>query len=340
MNWFFRYKLHHLLFWLVYFIFWTSFSAIKYGTPTPYALLITGAYFIGQASIVYSFIYWLIPKYFNNKKYLRFTIWSIIMLLITSGFIDVFVVSLIKHVIPDFDFNIASFFPLAIITNFYAALVSFAIKIINERIKTERRNKELEKAKTENELRFLKSQINPHSLFNIINSIYVLIKKDPDLAAKTLARFADMLRYQLYECNADAVPIEKEIIYLNNYIELEKLRKGSCLIIDYFVDNNTDNFLIAPLLIIPFIENAFKYVSAFNDKENKVAIKLNYQNHSFELLVENTFDENAETSSKSHEGIGLENVKRRLELIYNGRHKLIINKTDKIFTVLLNIQIL
>jgi len=199
--------------------------------------------------------------------------------------------------------------------------------------------------------------MNPHFLFNAINSIYVLIKKDPELASHTLLKFADMLRYQLYECNADRIPIEKEIVYLDNYIGLERLRKGPTLYIDYHVGAEVGHFSIAPLLIIPFVENAFKYVSSYSDQPNRVAVNLCCRDGLFELSVENTIEEDAMIRKESvggsegregngigrrnnaGRGIGLENVRRRLELIYNSRHQLAIRKEEKNYSVLLKIPV-
>jgi LytS/YehU family sensor histidine kinase len=198
-------------------------------------------------------------------------------------------------------------------TNCYTVFLVVALKSLKDRMTHERRNQLLEKEKTENELRFLKSHMNPHFLFNAINSIYVLIRKDPDFAALTLVKFADMLRYQLYECNADEIPIEKEISYLNNYIELEKIRKGQIIQTRYEVGASACNFSIAPLLIIHFVENAFKYESSCPEKKNFVTVDLNYQNDIFELSVENTMDEDTVIpKEKGWGGIGLCNVRRRL----------------------------
>jgi LytS/YehU family sensor histidine kinase len=224
--------------------------------------------------------------------------------------------------------------------NCYTTFLIVAIKSIRDRINSDKRANLLEKEKTENELRFLKSQMNPHFLFNAINSIYVLIKKDPDFAGLTLVKFADMLRYQLYECNADRIPIEKEIGYLDNYIELERLRKGSTLKTSYTVGATTGNFSIAPLLLIPFVENAFKYVSACPDKDNYVTVDLSYQDGIFEISVENSIDEDTMTPrEKAWGGIGLENVRRRLELIYKDCYALDISAREDVYSVLLTIQV-
>jgi sensor histidine kinase YesM len=233
--------------------------------------------------------------------------------------------------------------------NLYSVFVVIGIKSIRDRVRNDRRTQLLEKEKSENELRFLRSQMNPHFLFNAINSIYVLIKKDPELASHTLVKFADMLRYQLYECNADRIPIEKEIVYLDNFVGLEKLRRGNTLSTEYHVGDEVGHFSIAPLLIIPFVENAFKYVSSFSDRPNRIGIDLHCRDGLFVLAVENTFDEytlpkvgmggNGTDRNAIGGGLGLENVRRRLELIYNGSHQLEIRQDDKNYSVLLKIPV-
>ena len=150
-----------------------------------------------------------------------------------------------------------------------------------------------------------------------------------------------MLRYQLYECNADRIPIEQEIGYLDNYIGLEKLRRGSTLYTEYHVGKEVRHFSIAPLLIIPFVENAFKFVSSYPDRPNRVAIQLNCSEGLFELWVKNTVDEDgvAGMGAGAGGGIGLENVRRRLLLIYNGRHQLDVRREGATYSVQLKIPV-
>lgn len=340
MKLFLRYKVHHILFWIFYFVCWTFFS-VRYNNVSPVnAFMLTATWFIGQAGIFYMCIYVLIPRFFNKKQYGIFILCSLALILLTAAFTACCSVVMLRQMTADFTIPFNTFLLYVIMDNFFVAVLVIAAKVIKDRIKSEQRNQLLEKEKTENELRFLRSQINPHFLFNAINSIYVLIKKDPDFAAVTLAKFADMLRYQLYECNADEIPVENEIAYLNNYIELEKLRKGNTVIVNYTIDESVKNFSIAPLLIIPFVENAFKYVSAFIAKPNVITLAMKYRDKTFTLFAENTTDENnLEKKDKSFSGIGLENVKRRLELIYTNRHTLQINTANNMYSVLLNIQI-
>lgn len=192
------------------------------------------------------------------------------------------------------------------------------------------RQVQLEKLNTE--LDYLKAQMNPHFLFNSINTIFFQINKENTEARETLGKFSDMLRYQLYECNADTIPIEKEVAYLQNYVALQQLRKDEQYTIDFQPDSFLRGFTIPPLLLIPFIENAFKHVSNYTDRPNRIRIGLKKHGDILELFVINTID-----GSKSHEpgGIGLKNVQRRLELLYPEKHWLTVEKTPDRFSVTL-----
>ncbi|HVU55134.1 MAG TPA: histidine kinase [Puia sp.] len=330
----------HIVFWTAYCAFWTVLSVYVYHSTPVRAFLVTIMWFLGASASCYLSIYWLMPEYFNRRRYLIFSVLFVPMmalaaLLITFG---IWWIYQLQHINFPVTFLQEYYYVLA--GNFYTVFIIVAFKALKDKIRSDRRTTLLEREKTENELRFLKSQMNPHFLFNAINSIYVLIKKDPDFAGHTLVKFADMLRYQLYECNADVIPIEKEISYLENYIQLEKLRKGELVNTSFSVSASTGKFSIAPLLLIPFVENAFKYVSNCPGKNNFVMVDLNYQDNIFELSVENSMDEDAMMpKEKTWGGIGLENVRRRLQLIYDGSHALDISTKEDVFSVLLTIKI-
>jgi LytS/YehU family sensor histidine kinase len=297
-------------------------------------------WFVGSALCSYLALYWLMPAFFNKRRYLVFSLLLVVVLKLSALLITGGVWTLYKLENIPFPISFWQEYWYTLIGNCYTTFIIVAVRSIRDKIRSDRRTSLLEKEKTENELRFLKSQMNPHFLFNAINSIYVLIKKDPDFAGLTLVKFADMLRYQLYECNADFIPIEKEISYLENYIQLEKLRKGEMVDTNFSVSASTGKFSIAPLLLIPFVENAFKYVSNCPGKNNFVMVDLNYQDNIFELSVENSMDEDAMMpKEKAWGGIGLENVRRRLQLIYDGAHALDISTKEDVFSVLLTIKI-
>nr|WP_283016276.1 histidine kinase [Panacibacter microcysteis] len=191
--------------------------------------------------------------------------------------------------------------------------------------------------KLNTELQYLKAQMNPHFLFNSLNSIHFQIDKANTTARESLQKFSAMLRYQLYECNADTVPIEKEINYLQHYVDMQRLRKDNHYQINFNASATTGNFSIAPLLLLPFIENAFKYLSAHTDKPNYINIHINKTGNMFSFNIVNTKDATAPVYEEG--GIGLKNVERRLELLYNGNHELYIDDNAETFSVQLNITL-
>lgn len=342
MSWLLKYKIHHILFWVAYYIFWTSISRHNYGSSLSKAVLATTVYFIGQAGTGYWCMYYLVPRYFFTKKYGQFAILALCGILLGALFITVCMMALFYSLFTKgpSPISFGTYFAYSCLSVFFSTIMFIAVRVIKERVQTQKMHAALEKEKTENELKFLKSQINPHFLFNAINSIYVLIKKDPELAAATLAKFSDMLRYQLYECNFSEVPIAKEIEYLNNYIELERLRKDGSLTIDYKVDLHQDSFFISPLLIIPFVENAFKHVSNFTDRKNFIDVSMNYRDGLFNLLVRNSAElEKPHQIKDAAGGIGQDNTKRRLKLIYPDRHKLIVEQGAETYFISLTIQL-
>lgn len=196
--------------------------------------------------------------------------------------------------------------------------------------------RKMEVEKLSAELEYLKGQINPHFVFNSINTIYFQIDKQNVHARETLSAFSDMLRYQLYECNGNQIPIEKEIIYLKNYVELQRMRKDENYNISFAAGEDLKGFTISPLLLIPFVENAFKHVS-HHPHHNQVRILLRRYESNFELSVFNTKEE--KTLVNGHTGIGLKNVQRRLELLYKNRHKLMIDNGTDSYEVNLSLRI-
>jgi LytS/YehU family sensor histidine kinase len=190
---------------------------------------------------------------------------------------------------------------------------------------------ETAKEKAEAELNFLKSQINPHFLFNSLNAVYFLIDKSNSEARESLHKFSDMLRYQLYELNGARIPIEREVGYLRDYVDMQKLRKDEQYSVEFTSSVQVKGFSIEPLLLVPFVENAFKHISHHPHKNNFVKLSLDRVNGHFIFKTENS-KENIKTPGE-HGGIGLANVKRRLELLYPGRYSLNINDENELYKV-------
>ncbi len=180
------------------------------------------------------------------------------------------------------------------------------------------------------ELEYLKAQIHPHFLFNSLHTAFSQIDKKNVEARETLGIISDMLRYQLYECNEPLIGIDKEIRYLKNYVGLQRLRKDENYKISFSGNGELTDFRVPPLLMIPFIENAFKHVSNYNDRDNEVKISVKKTGDRFNLNIFNTKDAK---QNPGNSGLGLKNVKRRLELLYKDHYRLDIYEKDNSFEI-------
>ncbi len=199
--------------------------------------------------------------------------------------------------------------------------------------------KDLESQRLQSELKFLKSQINPHFFFNTLNNLYALTLKKSDLAPEIVLRLSDMMRYMLYESNEKKVPLDKEVAYVKNYLELEKLRQGGKFEINFNLSGKLDNQQIAPLMFIPFLENSFKHGLDNQIKSGYVNIDLELNKDSVRLEIENSKPPTINKERNYQGGIGLENVKKRLNLLYPKKHELNIVDKPNSFKVLLDIKL-
>ncbi|MFT5165147.1 MAG: two-component system LytT family sensor kinase [Saprospiraceae bacterium] len=197
---------------------------------------------------------------------------------------------------------------------------------------------QLKAEKLEAEMKFLKSQINPHFLFNALNNIYTLSVIKSDNTPENLLKLSAMLRYMLYDCKEDRVPLKKELEYIDNFVDLNKLKDSQGLNVELNLDRSQPNLMVAPLIFVPFIENAFKH-SKIEDLENGwIKISLEVRGKSLLFKVRNSRSEDNFTKDKVG-GIGLKNVKRQLELLYPDKYHLVIDKKEKEFVVSLKIDL-
>jgi LytS/YehU family sensor histidine kinase len=206
-------------------------------------------------------------------------------------------------------------------------------------IQSQKRLSQVSLEKAETELKFLKSQINPHFVFNTLNTIYFQIDKTNTMARESLLQFSDLLRYQLYDCNADTIEIEKEMQYLRDFVQLQQQRKDENYSITMNGSMSVNGFRITPLLLLPLVENAFKHISHFNEKENIIRIHAEREDLNFLFKVENTKEPAHVSTEKKSGGIGLQNMQRRLELLYPQQHSLEISDSGDWFIVLLKLAI-
>lgn len=195
----------------------------------------------------------------------------------------------------------------------FIACVAISLKEYFRSQKFKQREKDLLKEKTETELNFLKSQINPHFLFNTLNNIYSLARKKSDDTADVVLKLSKLLRFVLYETKEKFITISREIEFLNDYIDLQKIRFDERLTIEF--KHEVDNYetLIMPLVLIPFVENAFKHGASQSTEQSQIVIHLKIKNQKLHLLVNNSFESQ---NLDEPQGIGLKNLKRQLELVY------------------------
>jgi two-component system LytT family sensor kinase len=277
----------------------------------------------------------LIPKILSKNK---------IGLYILSVFVVIAIYLLVcslSEIVQQYIFDLPRFhryffhFPRA----FFAALFIFGLstsyKMTIEWLRSERQKKELETEKLSSELAFLKSQINPHFLFNTLNNVYSLAFKKSDDTPEAILKLSKLMRYMLYESNEKQVFLSKEIDYLHNFIDLQKLRLSEKVEINFIVEGDVEGRLIEPMLLIPFVENAFKHGISYVDYP-AISIHLKLNESDLVFKVENTIS-NTYSPEMTDSGIGLANVKRRLNLLYPDKHKLHIKDSINEYKVLLKI---
>ncbi|MEM1258848.1 MAG: histidine kinase, partial [Bacteroidota bacterium] len=285
-----KYKLHHLIFWFFYHYFWwslTSGSMVEAAQNILYSNYTTKFlfYVLMQAMGVYFNLYYLIPKFLQKGNYWVYMPALLLTIFLTSAgiiggyFVNAAVVGVpfeeLFYIPPS---NFLELFKNNALPSTLASMtLAMSIKLTKNWMASEKHRNTIEKEKLQTELKFLRSQFNPHFLFNTINSIFVLIHKDQDKASSALAKFSELLRYQLYECNATFIALDRELNYLENFIELQKLRQDKTNFeLHVTLNKTTDlNFEIAPFLLMPFIENAFKHVSHYKSSKNWIDIDVN-----------------------------------------------------------------
>lgn len=326
----------HLGFWSLFFIF--PFLLIS----DPYydkfflieAIIYTGA----LAIFFYSNTLFLIPKLLGKKKIILY-IFSIV--LIVSVIVGL-------RIIVEYEFNPEMFerswflnriITDSIFTSLIVITVGGGLKITKEWYKNERLKKEIESEKLVAELALMKSQINPHFLFNTLNNIRSLVRKNSPNSDAAIIKLSQLMRYMLYDAANDYVPLEKEIEYLQNYIDLQRLRLPEKVDINFEIIENKKGHQIQPMLFIPFVENAFKHGVSYLE-DSKVHLKLLVEENSLHFSIWNNMNVRKDEFVKSEEraGFGLKNIQQRLQFLFPDQHELKICTEHGTFTVNLHIK--
>jgi two-component system, LytTR family, sensor kinase len=342
-------RLHYGVFGLLFYLFWFLFKVG--GLPDiPLALLSTTVdVLISMASLVIT-VEILLPRLIYKKKITIFC--SVFLALVLSSGTLIILSQLrllgrslsgyqkdIEHYREHYfywfwaDLVFGSYFMV-----FFISAIGAAIQLAIGRMRTQHQLDQLLREKALSELELLKLQLNPHFLFNALNTVYYKIDRSNRQARDLLQRFSNMLRYQLYECNNALVEVEKELQFIRSYIDLQKERLNDNYTITCIGLDEIKGFLISPFLLMPLIENCFKHVSAYPDRENTIFIDCCMEGEAFRLRTINSVVESHEADS-GKEGIGLENVKRRLGLVYPGGHELITERKGVFYEATLLIRI-
>jgi two-component system LytT family sensor kinase len=331
----------NLIFWLLYFLYeWFGLAALS-GEYSNY--FINACMALPLAFIIsYLTVHVFIKKYYNKGKKLKFWILQItvtVILLLARRFINYYIMypRYFPHAlqVPLFSFGklIVELVNLYLITGVYS-LFYFVRSWYEERQKAQ----SLLQEKTMAELELLKSQVQPHFIFNALNNIYSTALKTSPETAKLIAHLSNLLNYNLYEAKQNFVSLSSEIAYLQHYIELQKNRYGSKLDASINIYDEINDLYIAPLLLLPLIENSFKHGIANSIKQGWIRVDVSRQTDNFSIKIENSIEEKEQQNEFKNGGIGISNVQKRLHLIYPDAHELKIAQQPHSYLVILKIK--
>ena len=327
--------LYHLVFWLSAYFFWI-FIFRNGALVITHTITIQFCYLAFISANYYFNAVYTIPHLLNKKHYVKFGLLFVSGIVVTAlvripvSMLVITYVFKVPH--PQFDYLVI--FRDSFVNILFWVVCILAAKMVIEKIRSQIYIEQIEKEKATNELNFLRAQFNPHFLFNSINSIYGHIDKSNKDARDMLLVFSEMLRYQLYECNVEQIGLDSEINYIKNYIAIQKGRIDERIDVSFCDSNINGQVMVAPLLFITFIENAFKYVGFNDGKPNRIDISIKYNHGNLVFKVYNTKDSFINQSEKSS-GLGIANTKRRLEILYPERHTLTIMNTDEDYQITL-----
>lgn len=293
-------------------------------------------YFLNYALAAFFINYWLLPRYFYQKKYLPFFVGvllaaSTVMLLEELALEPIFFPDTRAYSFPGVFFTLSQVLPVIIILS--------GFKFAWDALGKQREVEALQLAVRESELQFLTSQINPHFLFNNLNNLYSYAIENSPKTPEIILELSGMLRYMLYECREKYVPLSKEVDQLQNFIKISEMQIEERGRVNFSAAINTSDYRIAPLILTVFIENAFKHSTASQADDITIDVDVQLSESGIlEFVCKNSFLPQSNTGSLS-QGIGLKNVKKRLQLLYPGAHQLHIDIRENRYEVRLSIDL-
>ena len=332
--------LSHLLFWAAYLFFYLLQSAYGRDNPDYGEMLIQLSITMPVDMLAaYFTAYILLQQFLFKRRYLGFIT---VLLAFSFGVLALQRVIMFYYIIPTYgsvpygegfwEFNYFSH-----LLNIYVPVgVFLSLKLLKFWYRDQRIRQELEKQNIKSELALLRSQVNPHFLFNTLNNIDTLVHEDQIRASESIMKLSELMRYMIYNSSSHLVALKQEVIYLESYVDLQRIRLINPDVVNFVISGDINKQSIAPMLLVPFVENAFKHGSK---KENHAAvdIRLDVEGRKLHFQVRNALDSNDHQQKDATSGIGLDNVKRRLKLLYPDRFDLDISRKNLQYLVTLNL---
>ena len=349
----------HLVFWSFWWLWFTFIHALlpmtspenSYFKNIPYSLVESPLLLFPQIFLVYPLLYFVLPRFIFTNKYVSAIVWSAIFIAI-SGIVNQLMIMYVNRPVLEFILpenflrntqrTPEASFVMGVLSSFKGGLLGAAfavgLKLLKHWYLKEKRNLELLKEKTEAQLQLLTAQIHPHFLFNTLNNIYSQTLTESPKGSRMIMTLSDLLRYILAEGNKTCVPLGKELTMLNDYINLEKIRYGNKLDMHVSMPEQTHDLQITPLLLLPFVENCFKHGASKFLTNPWINLKIELRETTMMMKLMNGKDIfHAENPAKL--GTGIENVKKRLELLYKDKYDLQIINDAEIFVVNLKLEL-
>lgn len=348
----------HITFWIVAF---ASQAAVSLIVPSLFnrtnnervfeATLGQLLYLPAQLFLVYTLLYFIIPRFILKGKYKLAFLWIVILCIVTGLIASVFYWLFVDDLIHYYFGNqqiiekkgFYFYIPIGFINGLKASLVvagfGTSIKLMKHWYDKEYRNTILQKEKLKAELQSLKAQLHPHFLFNTLNNIYSITQTTSPLASEMLVKLSDLLRYILYQCDQPMVKLSQEFSLIKDYIALEKMRYNENLDLDISFPSNTNGYVIPPLLLLPLVENCFKHGSSKLLEQPWIKIEAEQKENVLFLKLINGKPADGIAGDSFTYGIGLGNVQKRLDILYPGKHELKIVAEPDVFVVNLKLEL-
>jgi sensor histidine kinase YesM len=348
----------HLAFWGFWWLFQgVLYSVIGYSGKTAYSLRLldsiveSAAYMTAHIFLAFALMYFVIPRFLLKQKYWLTAMWVLLCFLGAAVISTILSATIIPEIqlwiLGDYEngralrFRAGTRVHLSLMAGLRGAItiggIAASIKLMKHWYVKEQRNLQLQKENAEAQLQLLKAQVHPHFLFNTLNNIYSHTQNTAPVASQLVMGLSDMLRFMLYECNQSQVPLSKELKMIRDYISLQQIRYDDHLDVHIDLPGNTDNLGIAPLLLLPLVENCFKHGTSHMIEQPWLSLNVTIENNRMYVKLMN--GKTNEAVNNNYKGIGIMNVRKRLELLYPGNHELAITDEEDVFIVNLWLQL-